>query len=370
MAPATTNPDLLLHHYLWRNRVQHWRAQPAESLFSTLALAAFIGLGLWIADPQWTALLHRDAAWARPLPATVLGLALAAMLLLRARARRSVLARDQRDDWLAALPIAPTLRQQARRQRVTRASVLTAIGIVLALAWAAARVNQPASGLLFALVAGALGGGLATWFLPEGDAAPKAQTRTRAVAVAVPPATQGLALLGAALEPAVARLPRGAPWVAGCFMLLPPSTPAIAVPGLVLLFTAASLAFDLVAHWRTRYLADQQWLAALPLPPTRLFGAYLAALAKRGTLLALLIGACLHALGAPAWFSWLLALALWLLLADAVLCAFATRRAPWRFPVLLTLHGLILLSTLQVLPPALPLVLGACAWTAWRRGKR
>jgi hypothetical protein len=192
----------------------------------------------------------------------------------------------------------------------------------------------------------------------------------RASAVSIASGTSGLALLGAALEPAIARVPRSAPWVAGGFMLLPPSTPLLALPALILLVSAASLALDLIAHWRTRYLADQAWLAAQPLPPARLLGAYLTPLAKRGSLLALVFGACLHALGAPALFSWVLALALWLLLADAVLCAFATRLTPWRFPLLLLLHATALVASAQVLPPALPLILLACGVSAWRRGLR
>jgi hypothetical protein len=370
MSTTTANPELLLHRHVWSNRVQHWRAQAAESAFTALAAAAFIGFGLWIADPLWPRLLRSDAAWARPLPAALLALTLAAALGLRALGQRRALAASERDDWLAALPIAPALRRHARRRRIAIASALSA-GLLAALgAWAAARAEQPAIAVLAALAVGAAMGALASWFLPEGAAAAAVLARPRAAAVAVPPGSRGLALLGAALEPAVARLPRGAPWMAAFFLLLPPSTPAIAIPVLIVLITAITLTFDLIAHWRSRFLGDQLWLNTQPLLPARLLRAYLPALAKRGTLLALVIGACLHALGAPALVAWGLALAIWLLLADAVLCAYATRLAPWRFPMLLMLHGATLAASAQVLPPALPIALGACAWTAWRRGNR
>jgi hypothetical protein len=370
MPSVRANPDLLLHHYLWRNRVERWRAQAAESVFTAFAAAAFIGFGLWIADPLWPRLLRSDAAWARPLPAALLALTLAATLGLRALGQRRALAGNERDDWLAALPIDPALRRHARRRRVAVASALTAAAIVVIAAWAAVRGEPVAIVLLAALTAGAASGALASWLFPEGAPTTAALQRPRAAAVAVPPTTRGLALLGAAMEPVVARLPRGAPWMAGFFLLLPPSTPATAIPGLIVLISALTLAFDLIAHWRTRFLGDQLWLSTQPLPPARLLRAYLPALAKRGTLLALVIGACLHALGAPMLFAWGLALVIWLLLADAVLCAYATRRAPWRFPLLLMLHGAAVAASSQVLPPALPIVLGACAWTAWRRGNQ
>jgi hypothetical protein len=370
MPRAPANPDLLLQRHVWRNRIALWRAQAGQTAFNALALLAFVGFGLLIADPHWTALLRSDARWAQPLPAAVLALTLATLQLLRGRAQRRALASSERDDWLAALPIEPALRQHARRRRVALASALSTIGMVALIAWAAARAEQPAIALLGALLAGAALGSIGVWLIPEGGTPRTSVARTRAAAVNIASGTRGLALLGAALEPAVARLPRGAPWVAGSFMLLPPSTPLIAIPGLFVLFTAASLLVDLIAHWRARYLADQIWLAAQPLPAARLLGAYLVPLARRATLLCLIVGACLHALGAPLIFSTLLALATWLLFADAVLCAFATRRAPWQFPMLLMLHGAALLASLQVLPPALPLVLLGCGLSAWRRGLR
>jgi len=86
------------------------------------------------------------------------------------------------------------------------------------------------------------------------------------------------------------------------------------------------------------------------------------------------LGLLFSSLGIGAVLALLFALALTVMLAaavaDAVLCGFATRRAPGRFPMLLILHGVIVVATTQVLPPALPLVWLGCAFTAWRQGNR
>lgn len=367
MPASTVNPDLLQQRLAWHNRVQTWRARPGESVFTAAAGLAFCGFGLWVAEPLWPALLRADAPWSRPAVAAALTLATTALLLLRARAASRSMVRAQLQDWLAAQPIPAGTRRHARRLHASAAAWLAAVAIVALLGWAWLRSDAPPA-LAGTLAAGALLGALLSWWLPQGSVAPTTVARLPALAVAIPPDTRGLALLGAALEPAVARLPRGAPWVAACFMLLPPSTPALAIPALMLLFTAVSMSFDLVGHWRARYLADQAWLAALPLPARRLFAAYLPTLARRGLLLALVVGGCLHLLGAPAPFAWLLALALALALIDALLCGFATRREPARFPLWLMLHATLLVACTQVLPPALPLVYAACAWSAWRRG--
>ena len=160
------------------------------------------------------------------------------------------------------------------------------------------------------------------------------------------------------------------PWVALAFILFPPSTPMVGVFGLMLLLTSLALALDLIGHWRQRYLADAAWLAAQPLPPARLLGAYRNTLLRRAGWLVLLFGACLHALGAPGLFALALALLLAGALADGVLCAYATRTQPQRYPLLLMLHGVSMFAAFQVLPPAAPLIFAACLGQAWRKGNR
>jgi len=115
-------------------------------------------------------------------------------------------------------------------------------------------------------------------------------------------------------------------------------------------------------------LMDAQWLAAEALTPRRLFAAYLPPLLKRTVIAAAVVCACLHAIGAPLLMTLLVGITLIAAVADAVLCGFATRLQPRRYPLLLMLHAVVVTACLQVLPPAAPLVLLACAIGAWRKG--
>ncbi len=369
MPVPALSPDRLVLEFLRRNRWDEWRARAAESMFMALATAGFAGFALWVIDPLWPRLLAPDSPWMRTAPALLLATATALALVWRAHRLRHALAQAQRDDWLAAMPIAPALRARARRRVVALASAAVSAITLMLLGWVSLRIGHVVLPVASMAVAAVTGGVLAA-ILPaarirQGD---PSQMRPRAVAVAIAPGTTGLALLGAALEPVAARLPRSAPWVALAFMLFPPSTPLIAVFGLMLLFTSLALALDLIAHWRIRYLADAAWLAALPLEARHLLGAYRRPLLRRGGTLVLLFGACLHALGTPALFAAALALLLAGALLDAVLCAYATRGQPSRYSLLLMLHGASVFATVQVLPPAAPLIFAVCLWQAWRKG--
>ncbi len=372
MAATPDNPDLLVRAYLRSNRLAQWRARAAETAFSALALATFAGFALWVCDALWTRALAADAPWAQALPAGLIGLVVTVATIFRARNRGRQLAREHAADWLAAMPMDATTRQHARRRLVGADTAGMLLLALATLGWAWLRADSPAPALGLALGLGSLAGGAIVALMPGARSEPadaNAQSRERGSVVAIATGTTGLRLLGAALEPAAARLPRSAPWVAFVFLLFPQSTPVIAVPGLVLLFTALTLALDLVGHWRARYLADQAWLAAQPLRPLRLFTAYIPYLFRRSSILCLLFGGCMHALGAPLLFALALSLLLAAAVADAVLCGFATRRTPARFSLLLITHGVIIVATTQVLPPALPLVWLGCAISAWRQGQ-
>jgi len=367
----TTNPDLLIGFYLRNNRWAKWRALAAETTFLALALLAFAVFGLWVIDPVWARILDAKASWGQTIPAMLIGASAGIALLIRAALARQSLAEQQSQDWLAAMPIAATLRRAARGRRVWVETLLAAVFVLVLLAWAASRVENPSSALLLACSIGTICGLALVSVLAERrqvQALGQTMPRTRAVAVNIAQGTQGLRLLGAALEPATARLPRSAPWVAFSFLLFPPSTPIIAVLGLVLMFTALALALDLVGHWHTRYIADQYWLAAQPLAAQQLFGAYLPYLFRRNSVFILSFGCCVYALGAPPYFAAASSVLLAVVVGDALLCGFATRRQPERFSLLLIVHLVINLAIFQVFPPALPLVWMACAISAWRKG--
>lgn len=373
MTVASANPDLLVDHHTRANRVADWRARLGELSFQMLAAGAFLGAGLWATDGLWSVLLDSRAAWARPLALALIAAICALTIALRARSMRLALAREHAGDWLAAQPIASDTRRHARRHRTLVRIVAAVLAILLLIGYAVVRAESSGSLLSLALAGGCVAGVAIAALLPESfgwSALTVLAPAARASAVSIPANTRGLAILGAALEPMTARMPKTAPWVALSFLLFPPSTPLIALPALILLFTALSASLDLVVHWRARFLADQAWLAAQPLPARQLFGAYRGYLIRRSLPWSLAFGICLFAIGAPLLAASLLALALLTAVFDAILCGYATRLVPWRFPLLLMLHGLIVVSTLQVLPPALPVAVGACAFTAWRRGNQ
>jgi hypothetical protein len=373
MTATGANPDLLVDHYTRANRVADWRARTGELAFQLAAGGAFLGAGLWAADGLWSVLLDPRAAWARPMSLALIAAVCALAIVLRSRSMRQSLARQHSGDWLAAQPISWSTRRHARRRRTLTRACATVLATMLLIGYAVVRSENAGSLLSLALAAGCIAGLALAAMLPESYRSSTLTAwapPTRASAVSVPAQTAGLAILGAALEPMTARMPKTAPWLALSFLLFPPSTPLIALPALILLFTALSASLDLVVHWRQRFLADQAWLAAQPLPARQLFGAYGPWLVRRALPWSLAFGICLFAIGAPPLAAAALALALLTALFDAILCGYATRMLPWRFPLLLMLHGLVVLSTLQVLPPALPLVVGACALTAWRQGNR
>jgi hypothetical protein len=371
MTVAAINPDLLAERYRIANLWAAWRMRSGEMFFQALAGLVFLAFALWLTDPWWSSLLDPRALWAQAWVALALGVTALLAVLVHAQRAHHELARSQRDDWLATLPIAAPVRAHARQRQVVLRLLIFTLLAISALCWARWRSAESAAELSLALSLGLTFGALMALFWPQGADAPGAIAAKRNVQRAtlpVPDNVAGLRLLGAALEPVAARLPKTAAWVAGSFLLFPQSTPLIAVLALLALFTVLSLAVDLIGHWRARYLLDLQWLAAEALQPRRLFAAYLPWLVRRGLLLSLITGCCVYALGAPPVFAFALAAVLLATLADALLCGFATRKLPARYPILLTLHAVILLATTQVLPPALPLVWMACGWSAWRKG--
>ena len=365
------NPDLLAERYRIANIWATWRVRSGEMLFQALAGLAFLAFALWLTDPWWQSLLDPRALWAQAWVALALGVTVLLAVLVHAQRAHQALARWQRGDWMATLPIAAAERAHARqRQVVLRLLIFTPMALSV-LCWARWRSSEPAAELSLALSLGLTLGTLIALFRHSGWDVPGAIAAERNMQRAALPISDnvaGLRLLGAALEPVAARLPKTAIWVAGSFLLFPPSTPLIAVLALLALFTALSLTVDLIGHWRARYLLDLQWLAAEALRPRRLFAAYLPWLVRRGLLLSFIVGCCVYALGAPPVFALALTAVLLATLANALLCGFATRQSPARYPILLTLHAVILLATTQVLPPALPLVWLACGWSAWRKG--
>ena len=364
--------DLLQQRFALHNRWMEWRAEPAQSLFLVAAAAIFVVFALVVLDPLWARIFAPAAPWAGTRVAAALALMTAIGIALAGRRRAWHLASLHAKDWLAVMPIPPLLRARFRRRAVVRQLVLASALVLMLIAWGLIRADTWRSVLGQCLSAGVLAGlvvSLRSAWVVAVSLGPGATNRPLAAAVVIRPGTAGLALLGAAIEPGLARLSRSARWVACVLMLLPAGIPLVAVAVMVLLFGVLGLSFDLISHWRERYAIDLRWLAAQPLLPRSLFGSYLPRLAWRTLPLTAIASACVLAMGAPPWFTLVVAGAhLWLML-HALVCSYATRGSPHAFALLLTVHYVALITSWQVLPPALPLLALGCLLHAWRRGE-
>lgn len=367
------DPDTLAQRYARRNRVALWRGRLPELIFllavSLLALAAL----LYGAGPYWPALLGEGARWNTPRNGILAAVLCCAAMWMALRQRWQRHRAQQQTDWLAALPIAPDTRHRHAVRHAHLHLLIHAAAGVLALLWIAWRAPGTIApfwlGLLVALLVAALcaplavprTAGASTISVSAASAERRARTR-------IPAKASGLKLLGHALEPLAARLPRSA-WAVGLGCLMVPVGSGLwTIVGLVGGFSALGLARDLVSDWRSRFLADQAWLAALPLSAPRLFAAYLPTLASRAAMLGLLLAAALHALSVPRAYAGLGAFVLITAIGHGILTGYATRRRPRAFALWMALHYVGLFGCLQVLPPALPIVLAALLLWLWRRG--
>ncbi|MFO1494078.1 MAG: hypothetical protein U1F26_05405 [Lysobacterales bacterium] len=365
------NADALWQQCERQNQLALWRARAPEALFLSLVLAAVLALLLWVLDARWQLVLGAELRWNRwstaLLPA-LMALGTLTYPVLRAyRLQR----RKMRSDWLAAQPLPNAVRRHAARHRALLVLALRSAAALLLWAWVAWRLPA-GSPWLNAVLIGILLSPPLLWLATRGE--PRAGRTARrgpppAISV-VPPLAHGMPVLGLALEPQWRRLPRTG-WALGLGLLLIPMGSGLwLILGVALGFTAFGAGTDLVAHWRLRYLADVAWLAALPLPPRRLFLAYGRELARRSTAIALALLVAAHACGLPLPLATALALAATMLIAHALLLAYATRAQPHRFRLQLPVHYAGLLASTQVfLPLLLPLWLGLC-WWLWRRGSR
>lgn len=366
------SPDRLQQVFAWQNRINDWRALGAQSVFLGVAGGAFVVMFLMIADPFWSRLLAANSPWAREHVSGILALMLAITVATLARRRAHNLALLQRSDWLAALPIDPQIRQDFRRRSSVLHLALNVAAALLLLAWGQFRSNSGAYVFAPLLALGCAAGLLLGWRsanvrLRCGQIEP--MQRPLAAAIKIVPGTEGLDLLGAAIEPGLARLPRSARWVAFALLLLPVGMPLMAIFVIVLLIGSLGQSVDLIRHWRERYRIDLRWLAAQPLAPRRLLGAYLRPMTRRALLLDLIFAASVLAAGAPLWFATMAALVLATAMAHAILCSYATRDTQRGFTLLMSTHYLCMFATAQILPFVLPIAALACALHAWRRGE-
>jgi hypothetical protein len=363
------DPDSLAARLSFANRVALWRARGAEGPFLFVIAASVLVLALLSLEAPWVALVSAPAAWNRPPAAALAGAALAFVLWWRGRAALRQILAARRSDWLAALPIAAACREAQARRVAWRGLLWRAVALMLALAWLLGR-RDPSAPLGLGLLAGCAAAGLlGRW---PGFGRPALPTRD-SVSVPISPLRErratatGLALLGVAIAPVALRVPRLA-WPLGTgLLLMPVGARPLAVLGFLVLLASLVLSSDLIAALRRRLAGDRGWLAALPLSARKLLGGYAPTLWRAGLVRVLLAAIGAHLVGAPA--PWVLAVVvgLALLLLHGALLAFAARKRPSRFPLWTSVHALIVLGALQVLPPLAPLCWLALLGWSWRR---
>lgn len=363
------DPDSLAARLSFANRVALWRALGAEGPFLFVIAASVLVLALLSLEAPWMALVSAQAAWNQPPAAALAGAALAFALWWHGRAALQQILAARRSDWLAALPIA-TARREAQARRVAwRGLLLRAVLLILALAWLLGR-SDPSAPLGIGLLAGCAAAALlGLW---PGFGRPALPTRDP-VSVPIPTLRErrakatGLALLGVAIAPIALRVPRLA-WPLGTgLLLMPVGARPLAVLGFLVLLASLVLSSDLIAALRRRLAGDRGWLAALPLSARKLLGGYAPTLWRAGLVRVLLAAIGAHLVGAPALWVLAIVVVLALLLLHGALLAFAARARPARFPLWTSLHLVIVLGALQVLPPLAPLLWLALLGWSWRR---
>jgi hypothetical protein len=364
------DPDTLAERLSFANRVALWRARGAEGPFLALVAMVAITFALMALEAPWHALVSAPAVWNRPPAAVTAAVTLAFGLWWGGRTALKRILDGRQRDWLAALPIASARREAQARRVAWRGLLARASLLTLVLLWLGWR-SDPSAPLGLGLLAGCAGAVvLARWpgfgrpALPPRDPVSAALVQLRDGRAG---ASAGLALLGVAIAPIAVRIPRLA-WPLGTGLLLMPVGAApLAVLGFLVLVATAVLSGDLVAALRRRLAGDRGWLAALPLAPRRLLGGYAPTLWRAGVVRVLMAALGAHLVGAP--LPWMLAAAVLLALAllHGALLAFAARLVPGRFPLWTSVHLIIVLGALQVLPPIAPILWLALLGWSWRQ---
>ncbi|MGQ0800338.1 MAG: hypothetical protein ACT4NL_09535 [Pseudomarimonas sp.] len=341
---------------LWRNRVDGWRSQPAESIFSALAWLTTIACMAWLTIAQlprlreWSLWLREEHAWA-----TVAACAVIVLLDQRQARRQQRLAAAQ--DWLSAQPIPPAILCRRRRLLLLRLLAWFAVAAPL-LAMANVSLSQALLLAVCATAAALIGNALG-----DIDRAGQRHTRPREAAFPTPRA-HGNLFNWQCIEAGASLAPRHLAPLLLVILLVPRGPLMMALVALLLLLIVTG-----VSAWKRAVMVIVQadrWLLVEPIS-TRIW--LLQSL--RMPVLMLLVGTLVLAMGAWMAVGSLLALAVGaglpmlglLYLGVAVSGRAQARRIPLRFAV----HTALLAACAQALPPLLPLLFGAQLALLFRR---
>lgn len=353
----SSSPDLLSQRLHFRNWLDERRSAPAESVFLLTAGLSFAGIAVWALAPGLARLKSVVAAlpdWLAIAAAAVLG----ASAVLTVLQRHAQLTQLQRGDWLAAQPIAATVRARFRHDQARLRGWLSALpGVALC-----AYVGWPNPMLATAaLAAAAIAIPLALARKPR-----ERPYRDQRSAASVRGAS-GLGILGASLEPAAARWPHTARFAAASLLLVPMGSGPVLVVALLLIATSLRALVDLIAHFAERLTESEVWLGAQPLAPQRLLAAFAPTLARRSALLLTIPLLALAASPAPlAWWP-VAAVAAVLGTLHAVLLTHAERHHPILRRMRGAAHVVLLLLAAQILPPLALVAWLTVLFQLWRR---
>ncbi len=328
---------------LWRNRVQRWRQQRAQTVFHAAALAALIALLFLpardVADGAGAALLDALRRW--PLP--MLMLVVAAMTLRHAQ-RLAALRVRAAGEWLATQPVAERLRRRRRHDLLLRDAALHGlVGVVSLLA-----IDADAS-TIGAFLAGAFASVVLAPILSRfvrnknqvnGYYGSRIAERGRGRLWRWQRIVAGIALRGRTLG------------LGGfALLLLPMQSGPLAI--VVMLAVGLSVA-ALTGAWRRSLAvvpAAQVWLGAQPLTGRDLLVGVMSVPAALLAIFTSLVGLMFVLLGVPA-IGAFAALAIFAVGALQFACVAAERATPHRIQLVFVVHLALLLGIAQAFAPA------------------
>lgn len=356
MPISTFDPYAHQASLLWRNRVDGWRTQQAESIFAALAWLATMACIAWLTLAQlprlreWSLWLREEHAWTSVAACAVI------VLLDQQQARRHQ-RRAAAQDWLSAQPIPPAIRRKRRWLLLLRLLAWFAVAAPL-LTMAKVSLSQALLLAACATAAALIGNAL-------GDINRAGQRHSRPREAVFPtPRARGSLFNWQCIEAGASLAPRHLAPLLLVILLVPRGTLLMALVALILLLIVTG-----VSAWKRAVMVIVQadrWLLVEPIS-TRTW--LLQSL--RVPVLMLLVGTIVLAVLAWVAVGSPLALAVGAglpMLGLLYLGVVASGRAqPRRMPLRFAVHIALLAACAQALPPLLPLLFGTQLALLFRR---
>lgn len=350
--PALVNPHLAQRRLRWRNRVDGWRAAPAEPLFQLLATLLLLALaGLLLDRLLASAAAPLVAAW-QAHPWSIAG-AVAVLGFIDSRRRLALQRRQWQRGWLAAQPIPPSLQRQALAARLLRRWAIAML-LLAVLSLLVARATSLPLTLPVSLIAALAAGATIAWLADR----PNGPMRLASTGAATADTLGGRGRLWRWQLLAMFAARRGAALAPGLWLLMALPMGRYDLVLLLAILLSALLLAAFAAAWRlalATMVAAAAWLAPQPWPPVAWLRAAVPLPLGLLGLLLLMLAPALWAAGGAAAVLLIAALVAGALL--QLLTTLAERRHPRRIRPLLVLHFSLLAGVAAGLPPLVPVLL-------------